>query len=156
MNKNGFAPIVVVLLVAVVLVAGGIVYQAGKNSNPSNDPSVESGAPFIAVISPNGGEKWAVGETVKISWTSSNDIKFVNIRLNILGNPDSQHFSASIASDIPNTGNYEWTVKKLYAEVLGVTDLPISDKYSISVEAAGNIHDSSDSTFSIVSSVKST
>lgn len=150
MNKKGFAPIAIVLAVAVVLVAGGIVYNAGKNSSSVNNPSVEPGASFITVVSPNGGEKWTIGETVKISWESSKDIKFVNIRLNILGNPDSQHFSASIASNVPNTGNYEWTVKKLYAEVFGVTDLPESDKYSISVEAVGNIHDDSDATFSIV------
>ncbi len=152
MNKKGFAPIAIVLAVAVVLVAGGVVYQAGKNSNSANNLGAQSETPFITVVSPNGGERWTIGETVKITWLSSKDIKSVNIRLNILGNPDSQHFSASVASDIPNTGSYEWTVKKLYAEVFGVTDLPESSEYSISVESAVSVvHDSSDKTFSIVS-----
>ena len=104
---------------------------------------------FVTVISPNGGEKLESGETLKISWKSSPDIKTVNIRLNILGNPDSQHFSAAIASNVPNTGSYEWVVKKLFAEVLGITDLPKSDKYSISVGAGPKIYDSSDEPFSI-------
>ncbi|MDD5527612.1 MAG: GPI anchored serine-threonine rich family protein [Patescibacteria group bacterium] len=105
----------------------------------------------IKVISPNGGEIWSKGQAVQISWNAAKDIKSVNIRLAISGNPDSQNFNAAIVSNVPNTGSYEWTVQNLYAEVLGVTDLPVSDKYLVTIEDSdhNNVYDMSDATFSI-------
>jgi len=105
----------------------------------------------IRVNTPNGGETWSKGQKVQILWGAAKEIKSVNIRLAISGNEDSQNFNAAIACDIPNTGNYEWTVQDLYAEVLGVKALPTSDKYLITIEdtAHNNIYDTSDATFSI-------
>jgi membrane-bound inhibitor of C-type lysozyme len=105
----------------------------------------------IKVISPNGGEIWSKGQKVRISWSAAKEIKSVNIRLVISGKEDGQNFNAAIASDIPNTGSYEWTVQDLYAEVLGIKALPTSDKYLIIVEdnEHSNIYDASDATFSI-------
>lgn len=105
----------------------------------------------IKVISPNGGEVWSRGQKVKILWNAAKEIKSVNIRLVISGNEDSQNFNAAIASDVPNTGNYEWTVQDLYAEVLGIKALPASNKYLITIEDKdhNNIYDMSDTTFSI-------
>lgn len=105
----------------------------------------------IRVISPNGGEIWSRDERVQISWIAVKEIKSVNIRLAISGNEDSQNFSAAIASDIPNTGDYKWTVQELYAEVWGIKVLPASDKYLITVEdkEQSSIYDTSDATFSI-------
>ena len=105
----------------------------------------------IRVNLPNGGETWAKGQKVQISWSAAKGIKSVNIRLSISGDENSQNFNATIASDIPNTGNYEWTVQDLYAEVLGIKALPVSDKYLVTVEDKdhNNIYDTSDATFSI-------
>ncbi|MDD5110241.1 MAG: Ser-Thr-rich GPI-anchored membrane family protein [Patescibacteria group bacterium] len=105
----------------------------------------------ITVLTPNGGETWTKGEKVTITWSAPKDITSVNIRLAVSGNPDSQNFNAAIASGVPNTGSYSWTVKELYAEVLGVTDLPASDQYMVTVEDAAhnNAYDTSDATFSI-------
>ncbi len=105
----------------------------------------------IIVISPNGGEIWSKGQKVKISWSAAKEIKSVNIRLAISGNEDSQNFNAAIASDVPNTGNYEWTVQELFAEVLGIKALPASDRYLITIEDSekNNVYDVSDATFSI-------
>ncbi|MFH1245566.1 MAG: MliC family protein, partial [Candidatus Omnitrophota bacterium] len=105
----------------------------------------------IIVISPNGGETWTKGQKVKISWSAAKEIKFVNIRLSISGPEDSQNFNAAIVSNLPNTGKYEWTVQNLYAEVLGITALPASDKYLITIEDSehNNVYDMSDVTFSI-------
>jgi membrane-bound inhibitor of C-type lysozyme len=105
----------------------------------------------IKVISPNGGEIWSKGQKVRISWSAAKEVKSVNIRLVISGDEDGQNFNAAIASDIPNTGSYDWTVQDLYAEVLGIKALPTSDKYLVIVEDKehSNIYDTSDATFSI-------
>ena len=111
----------------------------------------EAEAQGIKVISPNGGEVWSKNQKVKILWSTAKEIKSVNIRLAISGNEDAQSFNAAIATGIPNTGSYEWTVQDLYAEVLGIKGLPASDKYLITVEDKehSNIYDKSDTTFSI-------
>jgi len=105
----------------------------------------------IIVISPNGGETWIKGQKVQISWKAAKEIKFVNIRLSISGNEDGQNFNAAIVSNLPNTDKYEWTVQNLYAEVLGITALPTSDKYLLTIEDSehNNVYDTSDVTFSI-------
>lgn len=105
----------------------------------------------IKVISPNGGESWSRDQKVNISWNATKEIKTVNIRLAISGNEDSQKFNAAIASDIPNTGDYEWIVQDLYVDVWGIKALPVSDKYSIIVEDSehNNLCDMSDSTFGL-------
>jgi len=105
----------------------------------------------ITVISPNGGETWSKNQKVQILWSASNEIKSVNIRLSISGNLDAQNFNAAIVSAVPNIGSYQWTVQELYAEVLGITALPASDKYLITVEDSehNNVYDTSDATFSI-------
>jgi len=105
----------------------------------------------IKVISPNGGETWSKGQKVRITWSVAKEIKFVNIRLAVAGNEDSQNFNAAIASDIPNTGDYEWTVQDLYVETWGIKSLPVSDKYLIIVEDSehNNLYDKSDAMFSI-------
>lgn len=105
----------------------------------------------ITIVSPNGGEIWTKGQKIQITWNAAKEIKFVNIRLAISGNENSQNFNAAIISNTLNTGNYEWTVQDLYAEVWGINDLPPSDKYFIMIEDAehNNIHDSSDTTFTI-------
>ena len=105
----------------------------------------------IIVISPNGGETWTKGQKVQISWSAAKEIKFVNIRLSISGNEDSQNFNAAIVSNIPNTGKYEWTVQNLYAEAWGITTLPLSDKYLLTIEDSehNDVYDVSDVVFSI-------
>ena len=105
----------------------------------------------ITVISPNGGETWSKGQKVQISWKAGEETKSVNIRLSISGNEDSQNFNAAIVSDAPNTGDYEWTVQDLYAEILGIKALPASDKYLITVEDKdhNDIYDTSDAAFTI-------
>lgn len=105
----------------------------------------------IKVISPNGGEIWQKGEKVEILWEAPEAVESVNIRLAIAGDGEGQSFNAAIASVVANTGAYEWTVQELYAEVLGIRDLPASDKYILIVESAEDnaLYDSSDLLFTI-------
>lgn len=105
----------------------------------------------ITVVSPNGGEVWLNGQMVQISWRSADEVEFVDIRLKIEEEGEGQSFNAAIASNIENTGEYEWIVQELYAEVLGIEDLPVSDKYLIIIEDSedNSIYDISDVTFTI-------
>lgn len=105
----------------------------------------------IKVISPNGGEEWSKGQKVEILWQASEITKSVNIRLMVADDGEGQSFNAAIATGVDNTGTYEWTVRELYAEVLGINDLPASDKYTLVVEDAQNnsIYDAGDAPFAI-------
>ena len=71
-----------------------------------SDADFTVGRRTITVTSPVGGETWCVGSTREILWTSSNVEGNVNITLRAPGGS-----STTIASNIENTGSYEWTVQ---------------------------------------------
>jgi hypothetical protein len=129
-----------------VTVIGGCSTFVKEEHNKNHTPAKD-----IKVISPNGGESWSKDQNVHILWNAAKEIKFVNIRLAVAGNEDSQNFNAAIASDIPNTGDYEWTVQDLYVETWGIKSLPVSDKYLIIVEDSehNDLYDKSDAMLSI-------
>jgi hypothetical protein len=135
MKKN----IIFISLIVIILLVVGAWYV------------IKTSKQGIKVILPNSGEIWSKGQKVQILWNAAKEITSVNIRLAILGNEDSQNFNAAIASDVPNTGEYEWTVQELYAEAWGTKVLPSSDKYLITIEDKehNNVYDTSDATFSI-------
>ena len=69
-----------------------------------------STTPSITVTSPNGGETWRAGETHKIKWSSSN-FGSLKVNINLLQyDDDGQHIISNIATSIPNTGSYNWTI----------------------------------------------
>jgi len=130
-----------ILIIVLVVISAVFYYSAPKTKEVQG----------ITVLSPNGGESWSKGQKVQISWSAAKEIKSVDIRLAISGSEEGQSFNAAVASGVPNTGNYEWVVQDLYAEVWGVNDLPLSDEYIVIVEDSehNNIHDASDTAFSI-------
>jgi len=142
------AVVIIIIVVAVVSAGGVLLYQ--YLTTQQGGPTQSS----ITVTSPNGGETWTKGQKVQITWNAAKEIKSVNIRLAISGNEEGQNFNAAIASDVSNSGHYEWTVQDLYAEVLGINALPASDKYILTIEDKdhNNIYDMSDASFSIVAS----
>ena len=99
-NKKGFGALAIVLLLAGILVVGGGAYYVGtKNSlppppsentggdpvvlqnqnNTTNSPMVNTQsnclpttAPWIKIISPNGGETYTAGQNITVKWTSCN------------------------------------------------------------------------------------
>lgn len=80
-------------------------YQVKLVNGALTATKINSTQPSITVTSPNGGETWRVGETHRITWTSSG-VQNVNLRLN---------FGASrfydIASNITAlSGSYSWTI----------------------------------------------
>ncbi len=130
-----------ILIIVLIVISAIFYYSAPKTKEVQG----------ITVLSPNGGESWSKGQKIQISWSAAKETKSVDIRLAISGSEEGQNFNAAVASDVPNTGNYEWVVQDLYAEVWGINDLPPSDKYLVTVEDSehNNIHDTSDAVFSI-------
>ncbi len=60
--------------------------------------------PFINLTSPNGGETLVTGDTAQITWNSSPNISTVNI--NYYNNATSN----TVATNVPNTGVFNWIV----------------------------------------------
>jgi len=75
MKKNkGFGLVGVLILVVAVLAVGGVAYYTGKNANkaPENKGCLPATAPWIKVVSPNGGETYVAGQQITVEWTSCN------------------------------------------------------------------------------------
>lgn len=129
--------------------SGALIFENGAEKDYINCQEIVKNG--LKVIAPNGGESWTKNQKVTILWSADSTIKSVNIRLAISSDSEGQTFNAAIASDVPNTGRYEWAVQDLYAEVLGINALPVSDKYIVTIEDSqhNNIFDNSDASFNI-------
>jgi hypothetical protein len=109
--------------------------------------------PLITVISPNGRESWAVGQTRQIEWISPNYSGTVNLQLcDIRG----LSYPISLCSDIatvPNSGSYYWTIPaQLSGMVLGGGNVyKIEARIFPSGMSGPTAIDFSDDTFSISS-----
>lgn len=95
-------------------------------------------APSVTITSPNGGETFTVGTTQRITWTSSNVDK---VYIGYSSGPGGLDW---IATNIPNTGYYDWSVN------VGNT---INTKFKISITAyqtgVGSANDESDNYFTV-------
>jgi hypothetical protein len=93
--------------------------------------------PYIKVLSPNGGEKWQIGQTYEIKWVASGlssvGINICNEELNLCTGI-TENVSAGI-------GSYSWTIP---------SSLAVGDKYKIII-GGEKVNDMSDNYFSIVS-----
>ena len=69
----------------------------------------DTAAPIVALTDPNGGELWYTGSSHPVSWTASDNFAVTSVRLDY-----SLHGAAGpwnpIASSIPNSPPYGWTV----------------------------------------------
>lgn len=100
---------------------------------------IDSAAPAVDLLVPNGGQVYAGGSTQAITWTASD--------INLTDNPISINYYngstwTSIATDEPNDGAYAWTVPAVNIE---------NAKIRVSaIDTLGNIgSDESDSYFTI-------
>ncbi|MBC7129210.1 MAG: choice-of-anchor J domain-containing protein [Thermoplasmatales archaeon] len=100
---------------------------------------IDKTSPTAKVIYPNGGE--VLGGTITIRWTASDNIGIAGIDL--LYSDDAGLTWNIIASNVANTGSYNWNV----------AGLPYGSNYMVKVVAkdnAGNVAvDTSDGTFTI-------
>jgi len=105
--------------------------------SPNSGAALQGTANTITVTSPNGGESWNAGTTQAITWTSSGTVGNVMIEYTI----DNGSNWNTIAANTANDGAYSWTVPATS-----------SSQCLIKVsESDGSPTDSSDTTFSIVS-----
>jgi hypothetical protein len=101
--------------------------------------------PSITVLSPNGGETYKIGDTVKISW-SGNNLGVSNINISWC---KSNSGCNNIVTRIPNSGNYSWTIPATFA--------PGSYKIQIGNDDIDNaVSDESDNYFTITSPTQQT
>jgi parallel beta-helix repeat protein len=67
--------------------------------------------PFVVVLSPNGGEKWAVGSRQTIRWTAEDDFdRPEELKINLYYSTDSGTTWEPIELEVENTGEYEWVI----------------------------------------------
>ncbi len=93
--------------------------------------------PKITVISPNGGEYYAVGDNVEVKWTTEGT---VSDNLVLEYTTDGSNFIL-ITTGVPNTGSYTWTVPD---EVSSTVKIKITDGDRPAV------YDLSDDNFNII------
>jgi hypothetical protein len=96
-------------------------------------------APFIKILSPNGGEVWEIGKTYEIKWTNTTG-KEVVIELV----RSSTGFSTLLTSAGPTKTSFTWTIP---------SKIQPAQDYKIRIKTTdGTVVDTSDYPFSIVSS----
>ncbi|MCC6350454.1 MAG: T9SS type A sorting domain-containing protein [Candidatus Eisenbacteria bacterium] len=88
---------------------------AGGTSNPqvfTTSGAADTQAPTVTLTSPVGGESWAIGSSHNVTWSAGDDIGVtaVDIAWSVNGGAT---FPDSIATGVPNTGSYAWTVSGL-------------------------------------------
>ncbi len=91
------------------------IFSGGKTMDSSDAPFsiVATTTPSITVLSPNGGENWAVGSTQTIKWSGENTNSTIQILLFPWSAKNSTSVyspTATIVSSTANTGLYSWTL----------------------------------------------
>jgi hypothetical protein len=116
----------------------GVTMTADKNITAT---FTDTGAPVVQVTAPNGGESVVVGANLDITWTATDNDSVTAIDILLSRNGAGGPFD-SLATGLPNTGDYSWTVTE-----------PVTDSALVKVVAhdmASNLgEDVSDSLFQI-------
>jgi hypothetical protein len=113
-------------------------------------------APFITVLSPNGGEAWQIGSTYEIKWKSENVKDNVMILINRNSYLNTKPY-AFITRNTSNTGSYLWdTSKPLDTQSGSISNLENGQDYVILIQNIGTgVSDKSDAAFSIAAATPS-
>ena len=134
------------------------IWNTVAESNESNNDFcktvnvVAASTPSLTVISPNGGEKWVVGNTYTITWNASSDVgqKLINISLKDSRNDYYTYIAKDTTSIYLGSGkySYSWTVPQ------SIT--PGENMFKVRVESMYlSVYDESDNYFSIVAATSS-
>ncbi len=70
---------------------------------------IDNEAPIVTVTSPNGGESWLIGSSQSITWTATDNTGVANVDL-AYSTDGGTTFPNVIATGVPNTGAFGWTV----------------------------------------------
>ncbi len=99
-------------------------------------------APAVAVLAPNGGESWTEGAAQDITWSASDNAGVASVTIEYSENAGQGPWIA-IASGLPNSGSYSWTVPSTPTGTASV-------RVSAADAAANAASDTSDAVFAIV------
>lgn len=69
-------------------------------------------APNVTVTAPTGGESWAIGSVHNVTWSATDNVGVTSVDLAWSTNGGAS-FPNPIATGVPNTGTYAWTVAGL-------------------------------------------
>lgn len=116
----------IVMLAALLFLMISSVFGLGSYTDSGAVP-LDTVAPELQLISPNGGEIWYIGDTRDITWTASDpnlNPNSVNLWYSLNGGNDY----TSIAQDITNTESYAWQLPSVQCYNAKVR-LALSDSY---------------------------
>jgi hypothetical protein len=100
------------------------IFSASPSMSDTSDGdfSIVEPAPFIRVLTPNGGEQWGCGSSKEITWWS----------FNVTGNVDIYYSKDNfvsdnnlIAEDIPVGDSYKWSVPADISDTIRVKVIPV-------------------------------
>ena len=74
--------------------------------------TADTQAPVVSVTAPAGGESWAIGSVQNVTWTATDNVAVTAVDLKWSTN-GGLSFPDTIATGVPNTGTYAWTVRGL-------------------------------------------
>ncbi len=105
--------------------------------------------PAITVLSPNGGEDWAIGDRVAITWTATAAGESVRLTL-YRGGLDDAHRLGHIVNATPGaTGSYSWSAGEYIGGRAGA-----GEDYFVRVRVEGTAEaDFSDSAFTLLGAI---
>lgn len=123
-----------------LFVSGMAVFDASNNLftiNNNGTPICTPTTPAsITVTSPNGGEKYATGQQMNITWNSCNVLNNVSIELQHYDNLSMpQNTGFTIVNNINNSGQYVWTIPSLLQTTCetGMCNIPFGDGFKVAV-----------------------
>jgi hypothetical protein len=98
--------------------------------------------PSLKVTAPNGGEEYYLGDTVDITWDSTQDKSFVKIEFSVDGGTEWK----TIVDSIANTNSYKWTIRdwfeaKWFIRISNTYEPRISDVSDAPFSVAINPYD---------------
>jgi len=156
-----------IAIIAIVLV-GGYVYTQSQPSAPAGqDPSAtlptettKNGKattqkppaqnptkPSVAVVSPNGGETYKIGNVINMKWSTVNTPTGQNISIGLQRADKTGELAASdvisIIKNIKNTGSYDWTIPTSVTPAKYIAEIYTTDW----IDGRGS--DTSDAAFTI-------
>jgi hypothetical protein len=105
------------------------VFSLGDSTPPAAQPS-------IAVVSPNGGETWSLGQPQTIQWQSTDITGHLRIRIS----RDGGRSYRTLFDNVPSTGSIQWTVTGLASSQCKIEIMSLDDR---------NIRDQSDAPFTV-------
>jgi hypothetical protein len=124
------------IAVLIVLIALGIGWYVWSSRVPVQVPQ------SVTVNSPAGGAIWNNGATYTVEWNAQSAPSTDKVSISIRRIPppplptEGQEFDPIVATDLPNTGSYQWTIASMYPPgtyVLGITayeSVPVTNPVS--------------------------